>query len=79
MASAPLHPRDVMEQALRLKATGLIVVHNHPGGNPKPSAADIELTRHLKSAADTLGIRLLDHVVVTDECTCSMMQEGLMR
>jgi len=78
LETAPLHPRDVMERALRLKAAGLIVVHNHPGGNPKPSGADIDLTRRLKAAADALGIRLLDHVVVTDDGSCSMMRDGLL-
>ncbi len=77
--TAPLYPRDAMERALALKATGIIVVHNHPGGNPKPSGSDIELTEKLKAAAKTLGVRFLDHVIVTDDACYSIVQDGIVR
>ncbi len=77
--TAPLYPRDALERALALKATGIIVVHNHPGGNPKPSGADIVLTDKLKAAAQTLGIRFLDHVIVTDDACYSIVQDGIVQ
>lgn len=67
--SSSIHPRDIMERALALKASGFIVVHNHPGGNSSPSSADIDFTRQLERAAQTLFIRFLDHIIVSDtEC-----------
>jgi DNA repair protein RadC len=68
-----IHPRDLMERALVLKASGLLLVHNHPGGNPSPSSPDLDLTARLKSAADTLGIRFLDHVIVTESACYSIL------
>ena len=61
-----LHPRNLMERALALKASGLLLVHNHPGGSALPSSLDLDLTGRVKNAADTLGIRFLDHVIVTE-------------
>ena len=61
-----LHPRNLMERALALKASGLLLVHNHPGGNALPSSPDLDLTERLAKAAGTLGIRFLDHVIVTE-------------
>ena len=77
--TAPLYPRNVMERALALKATGIIVVHNHPGGNPKPSGSDITLTDNMKAAARTLGVRFLDHVIVTDDACYSIVQDGIIQ
>ena len=77
--SAFIHPRDVVERALVLKATGFIIVHNHPGGDPKPSGVDLQLTEHLRIAAGTVGIRLVDHVVVTDTGSYSLLKDGLLR
>lgn len=74
---AALYPRDIMARALALKATSLILVHNHPGGNPKPSGADIELTRMVSAAGMPLGIRLLDHVIVSDDAAYSISEERL--
>jgi len=58
------HPREVFERAIRAGAANVIVVHNHPSGDPTPSDDDIRLTRRLTEAGKILGIRLLDHVVV---------------
>ena len=60
----PVYPREVMKRALILNASALIVVHNHPSGDPKPSRDDIEMTRQLKAAAAALDLELHDHVVI---------------
>jgi DNA repair protein RadC len=62
--SALAHPREVYREALRLSATAVVCAHNHPSGDPAPSAADIQVTRQLREAARTLDIELLDHVIV---------------
>ncbi len=59
-----VEPRQVLVRALALGASGLILVHNHPSGNPRPSAADRRFTQRLAIAADCLGIRLREHLVV---------------
>ena len=75
--AVPLYPRDIMTRALVLKAASVILVHNHPGGNPKPSNADVDLTRKVQSAGEALGIRLTDHVIVTDDACYSLMEDCL--
>lgn len=59
-------PRDVFRQAVREGAAGVIVCHNHPSGDPEPSADDIALTRRLQEGATLLGLRFLDHIVLGD-------------
>ncbi|MEO6750852.1 MAG: JAB domain-containing protein [Opitutus sp.] len=59
-------PREVFRGAILASASGLIVAHNHPGGDPAPSAADMNVTRKLREAAKILEIELLDHVVCGD-------------
>jgi len=60
----PVYPREVVKRALELSATALILVHNHPSGDPTPSRADIEMTRQIADIAKPLGIALHDHVIV---------------
>ncbi|KAF1080106.1 MAG: UPF0758 family protein [Candidatus Rifleibacterium amylolyticum] len=62
-----VYPRKIMKRAMALHATGIIVVHNHPTGNLRPSNADINITRQLVAAAATLDLRFLDHVIVGRE------------
>lgn len=64
VSHTPVYPREVMKRALILNASALIVVHNHPSGDPKPSRDDIEMTRQLKAAAETLDLDLHDHIVI---------------
>lgn len=64
-----------MARALSLKASSLILVHNHPGGSPKPSGADIDLTNKVQAAGEALGIRLTDHVIVTDDACYSLIED----
>lgn len=61
-----VHPRELFREAVKLSAASLIVVHNHPSGDPTPSGADIQLTRRIVKAGDVLGIEVLDHVVIGD-------------
>ena len=61
-----VHPRELYRDAVRLAAASVVVVHNHPSGDPTPSTADIQLTRRLVRAGDVLGIELLDHVIIGD-------------
>lgn len=73
---APVYVREVLAAALKRQASGIILVHNHPGGDPKPSAQDVELTKRLVSSSRDLGIRVLDHLVVTDGSYYSFQAEG---
>lgn len=61
-----VHPRELFKEAVRLSAASIVVVHNHPSGDPTPSGADIQLTRRIVKAGDVLGIDVLDHVVIGD-------------
>jgi DNA repair protein RadC len=64
--SSIVHPREVFKEAISASAASVIFVHNHPSGDPEPSADDIELTRRLVEAGKVLGILVLDHVIVGD-------------
>src|SRR5271165_6560984 len=74
----PVYPREVMKRALELQATALILVHNHPSGDPSPSHDDIVMTREVKSAAAALSIVLHDHVIVGNGRWLSFRREGLL-
>ncbi len=63
-SSSLVHPREVFREAIRIGALSIIAVHNHPSGDPHPSSADIQVTRQLREASRTVGIDLLDHVIV---------------
>jgi DNA repair protein RadC len=60
----PVYPREVIKRALELGATALVLVHNHPSGDPSPSKADIEMTRRIVEAAETVGIAVHDHLII---------------
>lgn len=62
-----VHPREVFGPAVALSATAIVVAHNHPSGDPTPSAEDRAVTDRLRAAGELLGIELLDHVVIGDE------------
>jgi len=64
IAEAPLHARPILKRALELGATALIVVHNHPSGDPTPSPSDIDATRRLVEAARLLDIAVHDHLII---------------
>ena len=67
-------PRQIVKRALDKHATGLILVHNHPSGNPEPGEADKARTSAMKKAANTFDIALLDHVIITDGCYFSFAE-----
>ena len=62
-----VHNAVVLAPALELKATGVILVHNHPGGAPQPSQADIDMTNMLRQAAQMVDVRVVDHIIVTED------------
>ncbi len=71
-----IHPREVFADPITDRATSIIVAHNHPSGETKPSREDMEVTRVLKEAAGILGINLLDHVIVSKKGYYSFQEEG---
>ncbi len=73
--SSPIYPRDVLALALEYRASNIVLVHNHPGGNCFPSARDNELTTHIHDIVALVGITLLDHLIVTDNAYFSIRQE----
>jgi DNA repair protein RadC len=73
----PVYPREVVKRALELSATAVILVHNHPSGDPSPSKADIEMTREIVRAAGALGIAVHDHIIVGRQGHTSLKTLGL--
>ncbi|MDH3212709.1 MAG: DNA repair protein RadC [Myxococcales bacterium] len=76
LTASLVHPREVFRPALREAAAALILVHNHPSGDPTPSPEDREVTDRLAKAGEILGVRVLDHVVVAEHGYCSLREEG---
>ena len=75
---APVYPREVVRRALELAASALILAHNHPGGDPQPSTADIEITRQVVAAAAALRIAVHDHLLVAGERVVRFRALGLL-
>ena len=73
-----IHPRDVFQRAILSNAASVILVHNHPSGDPTPSLEDMELTRKLMEAGKVLDIAVLDHVVMGENRFVSMKEKGLL-
>ncbi|OUD09651.1 hypothetical protein BVC71_07385 [Marivivens niveibacter] len=73
----PVYPREVVKRALELNASALILVHNHPSGDPTPSEADIAITRQIEDAATVLGLTLHDHLIIGKSTELSFRAEGL--
>ena len=73
-----VHPREVYEPAIRCGAAHIILAHNHPSGDPAPSAEDHRLTRTLKEAGALLGIPVTDHVILGGDAFFSFSEEGLL-
>ncbi len=73
-----LYPRQLFEAALRTKATGMVLAHNHPGGSCQPSVQDRELTRRVQQLGDSLEITLVDHLIITRESHASFRRAGWM-
>ena len=75
---APVYPREVVRRALELSASAMIIVHNHPSGDPTPSRADIDMTKQVIEAARALSVQVHDHLIVGREGVASFKQLGLM-
>ncbi|MEP7169622.1 MAG: JAB domain-containing protein [Bacteroidota bacterium] len=78
VSSCVVDPKIIFATALKARASGLILAHNHPSGNLKPSSSDIDLTKKLNQGGKFLEIEILDHLIVTPENYYSMADEGLM-
>jgi DNA repair protein RadC len=74
----PVYPREVVKRALELSASAIILVHNHPSGDPAPSSADIEMTHRIKEIAQSLEIAVHDHLIIGRNGYTSLKAEGLM-
>jgi DNA repair protein RadC len=78
LTASLVHPREVFRPALREAAAALVLIHNHPSGDPSPSREDREVTARLQQAGEVLGIPVLDHVIVADQGFVSLRDEGLL-
>ncbi|WP_420396344.1 RadC family protein [Nioella sp.] len=72
----PVYPREVVKRALELNASALILVHNHPSGDPTPSQADLDMTNAIRDAAEVLNIVIHDHLIIGKSATLSFRSEG---
>lgn len=70
-------PREIFIEALKYHAVNVVVVHNHPSGDPSPSREDVSLTRRIREAGELIGIRLLDHVIIGDNSYTSFRERGI--
>lgn len=77
--SSAVYPREVIKDALRFGAVSLIFAHNHPSGDPEPSSCDKEITRDLVLAARLVELRVLDHIIIGNNCYYSFADQGLIR
>ena len=77
LTSCVVDVRIILSIALKTLATGIILVHNHPSGNLKPSQADLDITKKLKQSCDLLDISFLDHLIITKDNYFSFADEGL--
>ncbi len=71
-----VHPRDIFKEAYNLNACYIICVHNHPSGDVNPSRDDIDVTNRLKEVGNLLGIKLLDHIIISKENYYSFLENG---
>lgn len=74
----PVYPREVVKRALELNASAIILVHNHPSGDPTPSQSDIDMTRQIERAAQAVGVVVHDHLVIGKEYDTSFRSQGLL-
>ena len=72
-----VHPREVFNPAIRKSSASIIMVHNHPSGDPAPSSEDISITARIAEAGKLIGIELVDHIIIGDGKYISMKEKGL--
>ena len=75
--TALVSPRELFIEALQRNASAIILLHNHPSGDPAPSREDVRITRRIYEAGALLGISLLDHIIIGDNCFISLKEQGL--
>ncbi len=73
---AVVYPREIFEKVFKKGASAIILIHNHPGGDPTPSSEDLHFTRHLKKIGEPLNIRILDHLIIAGDRFISMKERG---
>ena len=71
-----IHPRDIFKEAYLINATSIICVHNHPSGNVKPSHEDVNMTERLREVGMIMGIRLIDHIIISEDKYYSFLENG---
>lgn len=79
LTASLIHPREVFRDSIKESAAAVIFVHNHPSGDPTPSSEDTVITEKLSSAGDTIGIKVLDHIIIGDGSYTSMLEKGYLR
>ncbi len=72
-----MHPRDVFKIAIKRNANSIILVHNHPSGDPTPSKEDINITNRLTDVGELVGIKVLDHIIIGDSCYISFKEKNI--
>ena len=75
--SSLVHPRELFKIAIKKSAASLILIHNHPSGDPTPSHEDIQITKRIIEAGKLLGIEVLDHIIIGDKIFISMKEKAL--
>lgn len=79
LSSAPVHPREVFKDAIKHGAAAIIVVHNHPSGDPEPSRDDVTITEQLRAAGRLVGIEVLDHIIIGDGKYISLRSREILK
>jgi DNA repair protein RadC len=78
LSAAIVHPREVFREAIRSSAAAIILAHNHPSGDPTPSAEDTQLTKRLVEIGKLMDITVLDHIIIGDGRYLSMKEKGIL-
>jgi DNA repair protein RadC len=78
LTSCSMDIRTIFAMALKVEASSIVLAHNHPSGNTKPSTADIQITEKIVKAGELLNIKVQDHIILTRHCYCSFFEEGLL-
>ncbi len=78
LSTSPVHPREVFNMAVREHAASVLIVHNHPSGDPAPSRDDIQITKRLAEAGKVMGIPVLDHIIIAGESYVSFLEQDMM-
>jgi len=78
LTETTVHPREVLKEVIKESAAAVIFLHNHPSGNPQPSQQDIELTNRLCESCQMMGVKVLDHIIIGEDCFYSFVRMGQM-